>query len=262
MRRAPGRRGARPGLGGDHVEGIQAVAELLRARRRAVREVVIAEEDAGAPAIEEIRRLAQSAGVPVRRCGALEIARLARTEVPQGVIAFAEEIAPVPLAELVTDVGGVRPFLVALDGVTDPGNLGALLRSALCAGATGVVLPRHHAVRLTPAAVKSAAGAVEHLTFALAPGIPAALRTLADAGVWSIGLDERGSVEIDEVALFTEPVALVLGAEGPGLAPLTRERCDVVARIALAGPLRSLNVSAAAAIACFAVARARRGAGA
>jgi 23S rRNA (guanosine2251-2'-O)-methyltransferase len=158
-------------------------------------------------------------------------------------------------------VGG-RPFLVVLDGVTDPQNLGAVMRTALSAGATGVVIPRHHAVRLTPSAVKAAAGAVEHLPIALAPGIPAALQALGAEGVWSVGLDEDATTDIDDVALFEEPLALVLGAEGAGIAPLTRDRCDVLARIEMRGPLASINVSAAAAVACFAVARRRRVSGA
>jgi 23S rRNA (guanosine2251-2'-O)-methyltransferase len=151
-----------------------------------------------------------------------------------------------------------RPFLVVLDGVTDPQNLGAILRSALSAGATGIVIPRHNAVRLTPSAVKAAAGAVEYLPIALAPGVPAALQSLRAEGVWSVGLDESGGIDIDDVEIFDQPVALVLGAEGAGLATLTRERCDIVARITLLGPLASLNVAAAGAVACFAVARRRR----
>ena len=244
-------------LGGDQVEGVQAVRELLRARRRQIYDLYIGDEGRRSDSLDEIAQLASAAGVLVRRVGLGEIRRLAGSEVPQGVVAFAERISPVSLASLASTATG-RPFLVVLDGVTDPQNLGALMRTALSAGATGVVLPRHGAVRLTPSAVKAAAGAVEHLPIALAPGVPAALQSLHGEGVWSVGLDEAGTTDIDDVPLFEEPVALVLGAEGSGLAPLTRERCDVLARIALLGPLASLNVSAAGAVACFAVARRRR----
>jgi 23S rRNA (guanosine2251-2'-O)-methyltransferase len=233
------------------------VRELLRAGRRAVREVFVDDDDGGSATTAEIGRLAARAGVLVRRVSSHELRRLAASEVPQGVVAFAAPIQPVSLSSL-TSGSLERPFLVVLDGVTDPQNLGAVMRTALSAGATGVVIPRHHSARLTPSAVKAAAGAVEHLPIALAPGVPAALQSLHAAGVWSIGLDESGSVDLDAVELFDQPVALVLGAEGAGLGSLTKDRCDVVARIELAGPIPSLNVSAAAAVACFAVARRRR----
>lgn len=250
------RRGGRPDLGGDQVEGIQAVRELLRAARREVFEIIV-DRDGQSAALSEIAATARSCGIGVRSVDDSEIRRRAASEVPQGVIAFAQRIEPVPLRALLQG-DGVAPFLIVLDGITDPGNLGALLRTALGAGATGVVLPRHDAVRLTPSAVKAAAGAIEHLPIALASGVPSVLRSLHDEGVWSVGLDESGAVDIDAVALFDQPIALVLGAEGRGLAPLTRARCDVIARIELFGPLGSLNVAAAGAVACFAVARSRR----
>jgi len=119
------------------------------------------------------------------------------------------------------------------------------------------VLPRHRSAHVTPTVAKAAAGAIEHLPIALVPGVGAALETLARAGVWTVGLDEEGEKVIDDLELATEPLALVLGAEGRGLAPLTMKRCDVLAHIPLEGPLASLNVAAAAAVACFAVARRR-----
>ena len=146
------------------------------------------------------------------------------------------------------------PFLIVVDGVTDPGNLGALLRSASCAGATGVVLPRHRAVHVTPTVAKAAAGAIEHLPMALVGGIPNALTRLRELGVWVVGLDmvaDRTLFDLGDVA--REPVALVLGAEGKGISRLTRQRCDVVVRIPLVGPLESLNVATAGALACYEV---------
>jgi 23S rRNA (guanosine2251-2'-O)-methyltransferase len=248
---------ARDDLAGDQVEGLQAVRELLIARRREVFDLYVSDDDGRSGPITEIVRLAAGSGVLVRHVSIAEIRRLAGSEVPQGVVAFAQRIAPVTLASL-AKVSKPTPFLVVLDGVTDPQNLGAVMRSALSAGATGAVIPRHNAVRLTPSAVKAAAGAVEYLPIALVPGVPAALQALHAEGVWSVGLDGSGTTDIDDVALFEEPVALVLGAEGAGLAPLTRQRCDVIAQIEMHGPLGSLNVSAAGAVACFAVARRRR----
>jgi 23S rRNA (guanosine2251-2'-O)-methyltransferase len=146
---------------------------------------------------------------------------------------------------------------VAVDGVTDPQNLGALLRTAECAGATGVVLPRHRSAHVTPTVTKAAAGAVEHLPWALVAGLASARARLMARGVWRVGLAGAGDASVFDLAVATEPLALVLGAEGRGLARLVKERCDVLAAIPLRGHLGSLNVSAAAAIACFEVARRR-----
>jgi predicted rRNA methylase len=152
---------------------------------------------------------------------------------------------------------GKMAFLVVVDGVTDPQNLGALLRSAECAGVTGVVLPRHRSAHVTPTVTKVAAGAIEHVSVAVVPGVPGALQELERLGVWTVGLDERGSEPVFNLQLGDRPVALVIGAEGRGLAPLTRQRCDVLARIPLHGSIDSLNVSAAGAVAMFEVARQR-----
>ena len=182
---------------------------------------------------------------------------MARTEGAQGVLAMAAPLSPVDLDDLVVPISGTPPFLLLLDGVTDPGNLGAVLRSAEGAGVTGVVLPRHRAAHVTPTVTKAAAGAVEHLRMALVAGLPAAMTALRDHGVWIVGLDAGGDTSIHDLTVAAEPVALVLGAEGSGLSRLVRERCDTVASIPLQGTLASLNVAAAAAVACFEIARRR-----
>lgn len=245
------------GLGGTQVEGRHAVRELLAVGRRRTLEVAIQRGQDESPVLDEITELARRAGVPVRIVGPETLGERARSEVHQGVIARAEPVVPVELSALV-EPSASRPFLLALDGVTDPHNLGAVLRSALGAGVSGVILPKRRSVHLTPTVAKAAAGSIEHLSIALVPGIPSALERLAKLGVWTVGLDAGGEVELDDVAVLTEPVVLVLGAEGDGLSPLTRARCEVLARIELVGPLESLNVSAAGAVACFAVSRARR----
>jgi 23S rRNA (guanosine2251-2'-O)-methyltransferase len=179
---------------------------------------------------------------------------LARTEAPQGVVARTTPITPADADVLLADA---RAFLVALDGVTDPGNLGAVLRTAETAGATGLVLPRHRSVRLTPTAAKAAAGALEYLPVTGVAGIPAFLAQARRAGVWSVGLDERGATTVFDLPVGDRPLVLVLGAEGRGLSRLARERCETTVRIPMHGALTSLNVAAAAAVACFEVARAR-----
>ncbi len=209
--------------------------------------------------LDEIVALADGAGIPIRRVGRGRVDAVALTDAPQGVVAFADPQPEVDLADLmVGGKGRPAPFLVVLDGVTDPHNVGAVMRSALSAGATGLVMGRHRAARLGPTTTKAAAGAVEWLPLAVVAGVPAALSQLRDAGVWTMGLDAGGEGSLWDLEVATEPIALVLGAEGGGLARLTRQRCDAVVSIPMRGPLGSLNVSVAAALGCFEVAR-RRG---
>ncbi|MEQ8842995.1 MAG: 23S rRNA (guanosine(2251)-2'-O)-methyltransferase RlmB [Acidimicrobiales bacterium] len=245
-------------LGGDQVEGRHAVRELLMAGTRRTREVVLAGDLDPAPILDEIIDLADEAKVTITEINRVKFESMTRTEGSQGVMALAQPLRPTPLDDLlVPGFDGTLPFLLLLDGITDPGNLGAILRTAECAGVTGVVLPRHRAAHITPTVAKAAAGAVEHLPMALVAGLPSAMKTLKAAGVWTVGLDAGGDRPIHDLAVAAEPVALVLGAEGPGLSRLVRERCDTVASIPLLGVLDSLNVSAAAAVACFEVARRR-----
>ena len=238
-------------LGGEQVEGRRAVLELLRAGSRRARAVYLSSAVGRDEAVQEIVERAAGAlrVVPHER-----VEQLARTEVHQGVVAMAPPLRTADLDALLAVAGA---FLVAVDGVTDPRNLGAIMRSAETAGATGIVLPRHRSVRITPVVAKAAAGAIEYLPVALVGGIPAAIERAARAGYWTVGLDESGDRSLFELDLADQPIVLVLGSEGKGLARLTRERCDVLVRIPVHGHLASLNVSAAATLACHEVARRR-----
>lgn len=254
----PGGSRKRTGVGGDQVEGRQAVREALLAGRRRVREVWVLGDTEPSPILEDIVELATNERVQVREVGRGKFFAEARCEAPQGVLAKVEPLSETPLDQLATArPGAAAPFLVAVDGVTDPGNLGALLRSAECAGAMGVVLPRHRAVHVTPTVTKAAAGAIEHLRFAVVGGLPTALADLRAAGVWVVGLDADGPVGLWDMPAADGPICLVLGAEGTGLSRLVRQRCDAVVNIPLVGALPSLNVAVAGALACFEVARAR-----
>ena len=244
-------------LGADHVEGRQAVRELLRAGKRRVQEVLVGEEVNDSAIIAEINDLATDRRIPVKQVSRRRLDERALSESHQGVIAFAEPIKPLGLEELLKPRGSEVPCLIVLDGVTDPGNLGAVLRTAEVAGASGVVLPRHRAVRLTPSAVKAAAGAVEYLRIALVGGLPAALAQMKESGIWTVGLDGDGTDSVQNLQLATKPLALVLGAEGQGLSHLVRQRCDQVVSIPQKGRVQSLNVAAAAAIAMYEVRRRR-----
>jgi 23S rRNA (guanosine2251-2'-O)-methyltransferase len=232
------------------------VRELLLAGTRKIHEVWVASDQDDAVVLDDIAELALSLGVAVRDVSRQKLRAQARTEAPQGVLAKAKELPESPFDDLLQGQDPA-PFLLAVDGVTDPGNLGALLRSAECAGVTGVVLPRHRAVHITPTVTKAAAGAIEHLPMAIVGGLPSAIARARDEGVRVVGLDAGGGVTLQDLDLGDEPVMLVLGAEGAGLSRLVRQRCDVVASIPLRGHLGSLNVAAAGALACFEVVRRR-----
>ena len=147
---------------------------------------------------------------------------------------------------------------MAVDGVTDPGNLGAIIRSCDGAGADVVVLPRHRAVHVTPTVAKASAGAVEHVPIAVVSGLPSALQRMSDAGIWIVGLDDAADRSLFELGdLAAEAVCVVLGAEGAGLSRLVRERCDLVVSIPMLGRVSSLNVSAAAALTAYEIRRYR-----
>lgn len=250
------------GLGGDQVEGRRAVRALLAAGRRPVRAVWMADGLDPSPQLDEIEALAARRHVRVEVVPRARLEAAARTDAPQGVLARAKAVEPVPLETLVAGTprrdDGPGAFLLVVAGVTDPHNLGALLRSAECAGVTGVVLPRHRAAHLSPTVAKAAAGAIEHLEFALVGGVPSALERLGSLGVWTLGLATEGAVSLYDVPAVTGPVALVVGGEERGLPPLARRRCDQLATIPQHGTIESLNVAAATAVACFEVAR-RRG---
>jgi 23S rRNA (guanosine2251-2'-O)-methyltransferase len=237
------------------------VRELLMAGRRRVREVLVAADQDDVTLLQEIVDLALEEGVSVREVSRKRLFADAHTEAPQGVIAKAAPLAESDLDELIVPESGAMPFLVALDGVTDPGNLGALLRSAECAGVTGVILPRHRATHVTPTVTKAAAGAIEYLPMAVVGGLPSALLRLRDQGVPIVGLDAGGDRSLFELEMANGPVCLVLGAEGRGLSRLVRQRCDQLASIPLLGRLDSLNVSAAGALACYEVTRRRTASG-
>ena len=261
-----GRRPRRTELGGEQVEGRQAVAELLAAKRRPAIDVWMAEDLDRAPILGRIADLATAARVPVRRVSRSRLESEARTDAPQGVLAHArplpeedlDDLAGTPMFPAQGAARAQAPFLLAVDGVTDPHNLGALLRSAEAAGATGAVLPRHRAVHITPTVAKAAAGAVERVPMAVVAGIPAALARARELGCWVVGLDASGDQSLFDLPVATEPVVVVVGSEGTGLSRLARARCDIVARIPMGGHLPSLNVSAAGALALFEVARRRQ----
>jgi 23S rRNA (guanosine2251-2'-O)-methyltransferase len=231
---------------------------MLIAGRRKVHEIWISSELEGDAGVDDIVTIANSQRVPVLYIAKSRLEREARSEAPQGVLAKAAELPEADLGSMLRGDGTTPPFLVAVDGVTDPGNLGAIIRSCDGAGVSGVLLPRHRAVHVTPTVAKAAAGAVEFVPIALVPGLPAVLKQMKEHGIWIVGLDDSADRSLFELGdLAVEPICLVLGAEGAGLSRLARERCDAVVSIPMLGGVSSLNVSAAAALSTYQVTQVR-----
>ena len=233
--------------------GIHAVREAL-ASGRALERVVVAHGRRG-ERIEEIIELARRRGVPVRFENREQLDRLAEGAHHQGVMALAAAKGAMALEDVLASAR--RPGLIVLvDGVEDPRNLGAIVRTALAAGADGLVIPERRAAGLTETVAQTAAGALEHLPVARVKNLARALEQLKEANYWLVGLDERAEERYTAID-FSGSIGLVLGGEGKGLHELTRKQCDWLVSIPTVGPVRSLNVSVAAGVVLFEVVRQR-----
>ena len=242
----------------DLVAGPRAALEVLRAGKRAVRRLILARQEAGAT-IEAIRALARTRQVPVEIRPRDELDRIVHGATHQGVLV---EVGPFPYAEaealLAQATAGAAPgFLLALDGIQDPQNLGAIIRSAEAAGVHGCILPRDRAATVTAAAVRTSAGATEHLPIALVTNLATFLECAKSQGFWVVGTDSAAGRDLFAADL-TDPLVLVIGGEERGLRHLTKTRCDLIVNIPSRGKVASLNASAAAAVCLFEVARQRR----
>jgi 23S rRNA (guanosine2251-2'-O)-methyltransferase len=224
--------------------GVHPVREALQAGRSLDR--VLIAKGTGGPRIQEIVELARDAGVPVRFEQRAALDRASSGQVHQGVVAYGATAAYGDY-ESVAERARV---LVILDGVEDPHNLGAIIRTANAAGADAVVVPERRAAGLTDTVAKAAAGALEHTPVVRVGNVARTLNNLKKRGYWVYGLDERGEHGYDSVEINL-PSAIVLGAEGKGLHQLVRENCDFLVRIPMAGSIPSLNVSVAAGIVLF-----------
>jgi len=233
------------------VYGVNPVLEALRAHPQDVLRVLV--ERKRSQGAERVAQAAVAAGVRVEEAGDLD--RRARGGVHQGVGAELAEFRYLELPDLLDTIKGAA-FLLVLDGVTDPQNLGALVRSAHALGAHGVVVPKDRAAGVPPSVTKAAAGALEHCPIVRVTNLSRAVDQMKENGIWTVALAADGEKTLGEVDL-KEPTALVLGSEGSGVRPLVRKTCDHVARIPMGGQLGSLNVSAAGAISLYEVARQR-----
>ena len=226
----------------------------MRAERAAER-ILVADHVASSKTLSEIRKRAEHLGVPVRTVPRAEIDRVARGINHQGIVALTGRFRYTPLETLLKSDA---PALLFLDGVTDPHNLGSLLRSVDGAGLTGVVLPARRSVGVTSTVRRVSAGAAEVVPVAREGNLGRAIDSAREAGLWIVGLDEEAADDVWSCDLLEPPVALVLGAEDRGISPTIKERCDALVAIPSAGRLSSLNVAVAGAVAMFEIAR-RRG---
>lgn len=239
--------------------GRNPVLELLRAQSRRVEEIAILAEGRG-PALGELLTLAKARGVKVSFRTRDQLTAMAGTPHHQGVVARVAGASYASLGDLLDLPArrGEPAFLLALDQVQDPRNLGAILRSAEATGVHGVLVPKHHSVGLTPAAAKSAMGAAEHVPVAREGNLVNALDILKKEGIWIIGSVPSGG-QLPWSLDLSGPLCLVLGGEGEGLRPLVAKTCDFLVTLPMKGQIGSLNVSAAAAVLCYEVLRQRGG---
>ncbi|MDQ3134545.1 MAG: 23S rRNA (guanosine(2251)-2'-O)-methyltransferase RlmB [Acidobacteriota bacterium] len=246
---------------GAQLYGVLPVLEALRAGQRQIERIVVA-EGAHEARLQELLQLARARRVIVRRAPRAELQRLTAGANHQGVIALVAAAAYADAEELLdalaarVGTNAAPPLAVVLDGVEDPRNLGAVIRTAECVGAHGVFVPERRAAGLTEAAAKTAAGALEYVPVARVVNTARLVEDFKAHGIWTIGTDAAAQVVYTDWD-WTQPVALFLGGEGEGLRRLVRERCDALVRIPLCGRIESLNVSVAAGVILYEALRQR-----
>lgn len=238
------------------VEGRNAVIEALRAGR-AIDKIFIAKGDVD-KTLGHIASKARDKGIVVVECDRKKLDFMSQTHAHQGVIALCavREYCTVEDIFAVAEERGEKPFVIVCDEISDPHNLGAIIRSAECAGAHGVIIPKRRSAGLTAIVDKASAGAAEHMAIARVPNIPTAIKELKDRGLWVYGTAADGQSDLWHTD-FTGNVALVIGSEGDGMGRLVRESCDFIVSLPMKGQVSSLNASAAAAIVMYEVLRQR-----
>jgi 23S rRNA (guanosine2251-2'-O)-methyltransferase len=240
------------------VYGMNPVRELLRAGAEGLAELWLAEGGERPRAFAELERMARDHGAKVRAAPRQKLDRLAGVTQHQGIVAVVADYRYRGVEDILAAarLAGKPPLLVLLDGVEDPHNLGAVVRSAHALGAHGVVIPRDRAASVTPSAAKASAGAVEHMPIVQVTNLVRTIEDLKEAGIWTVAAVPDGDQDLASVDL-RGPTALVIGGEGQGVRPLVRKSCDHAARIPMEGRVGSLNASAAAAIAIYEAMRQR-----
>jgi 23S rRNA (guanosine2251-2'-O)-methyltransferase len=246
---------------GDWIYGRRPVAEVFGAARRHVHELLVVEEGRETPELTQLRAAAARAGAPVRKVSRRDLDDLTQNGHHQGVAVRTGGFPYVCVEEVAGMVEKRKDALVLiLDHLEDPQNLGSLLRTADAAGVHAVVIPEDRAVGVTPAVVRASAGASEHMRVARVVNLVRAMEMLKKAGLWTVGLDMEGDDVQPYTAIdFKDRIGIVIGSEGHGLKRLTRETCDFIARLPMAGQVASLNAAVAGAICLYEAVRQRQG---
>ena len=237
--------------------GVHPVREALFAGRRRFESILIG-RDSGSGPLLDICRAAESGHIPIENAPRSYLDKIAGQTLHQGVLAM---VSPFPAVDMETFHGrclgkGAAPFFLILDTIVDTQNLGALIRTALCAGVTGMILPKDRSVKPSPAVSKASSGAMEHAVIGIATNISVAIDELKSAGVWVSGLDAQAETSVYDSDL-TGPLALVVGGEEKGIRPLVRKQCDFLVSIPQKGPIDSLNASVAGAVVMYEAVRQR-----
>jgi 23S rRNA (guanosine2251-2'-O)-methyltransferase len=237
------------------IYGINPVSEALGSGRCRMREIWVA-QGRGLKGLERIIGVAESNGIPMRKVGRSRLDSLTKSASHQGVVGFIDQFNYVDLDEVLQRDEG-DPFLLILDGIEDPGNLGALIRTADACGAWGVIVPKDRAAGITPSVAKSSAGAVFHIPLVRVTNIASTISKIKERGIWVVGAAVEAPTEIYDHDLAI-PLAVVIGGEGRGIRPLVKRECDLLASIPMRGKVNSLNASVAGAIILYEVLRQRR----
>lgn len=241
------------------ITGRKPVIEALRAGTT-IEKIILLVGIHGRP-IEEVKQLAKQKGVPVQEANRQQFRDIANDQTTQGIVALLAENYSYASLERILAIATHRnetPFVLLLDEIEDPHNMGALIRTAECAGAHGVIIPKHHSASVNSTVVKASAGATAHIAIAEVTNLVNTIEDLKKEQFWIVGLEEEGNKTYDTVD-YTSPIAIVVGNEGKGIRRLVKEHCDFLVRIPLRGKIASLNASVAGALVMFEVVRQRDG---
>lgn len=244
-------------MGVDILYGRNAARECLRARRRHIHELLVADNLQSSSMIDELAVLAAQTRIPVKRVARKTLDQLAQGH--QGIVLKTGRYPTVEVEDILHRAVKLDepPFLIVLDHVEDPHNLGAVLRTAEAVGVHGVILPKQRAAGVTPAVVNVSAGAVEHMWVAEVPNLAQVLKILKQDNVWIAGVELDPMAQFFHKANLSGPIALVVGSEGKGLSRLIRETCDFLVKLPMRGQVESLNASVACSLILYEVWRAR-----
>lgn len=238
--------------------GVNSIMEALKGRRRV--EKIYLQQGREGKRVEELLRLAQKRGVYVQYVEKSKLDQMYSLSNHQGVVARVESYEYTEIGEVleIAALKGQSPFLLILDGIEDPQNMGAIIRTAECAGVHGIVIPRHQSVEITAAVAKASAGAVEHMPIIQETNLVNVIKELKEKGFWVIGADMDGSQDYFSVTI-PSPTVLVIGGEGQGMRRLVKNNCDILVNIPMQGKINSLNAAVASALLIYEVIRQRNG---